>query len=472
MNRTMSPTSIASTNDKEQTNMHTKNAISPGSIASTNDKERTKMHTKNAISPGSIEDLTANMPYTGRRFHYSDDGKSLTQILYQWCVTALSSMDTSKCLPSLGPLELSIAFLRRIKTIDFNDRYGLQIREGEITDVLNENGLSDWGADFHYSVLKLSERVPMFGFDVNLTEASLQEHHASTHTHNNTPKSPPYVKRHKGNRNEDSGRSSPFMGGDDKCHKDCNSETEPARSSTSILEGADDQDSVWSPSRPPASSSKKSNHRGRTAPKKKDTSKRRNNANPRKKSSHQRANTKKSVSTECGSRIIMNPLPQVSDGVPNGRRCLLYALMAHIQDPIIREELTEQFVDNMSPTGDTPISVAINALASHHMKLEPVTSKFNDGCYAYNLLQIRQPCRLLVVVRLWDKKRPKMFTNHCVAWDGSIVHDHPKSVKVNNVSDRCNSANSTAVFERIFHKTDYARWQITNVFELIRDQAH
>ena len=205
---------------------------------------------------------------------------------------------------------------------------------------------------------------------------------------------------------------------------------------------------------------------------KKDTSKRRNNANPRKKSSHKRTNTKKAKSTECGSRIIMNPLPQVPDGVPNGRRCLLYALMAHIPEPTIREKLTERFINNMSPTGDTPISVAINALACHHMMLEPVTWKFNEGCYAYNLLQIRQTCRLVVVVRLWDKMRPKWFTNHCVAWDGFIIHDHPKCVEVNNVSDRSNSANSTAVFERIFHKKEYARWQITNVFELIRDQAH
>ncbi len=49
--------------------------------------------------------------------------------------------------------------------------------------------------------------------------------------------------------------------------KGSNSEMEPARSLTSILEGADDQDSVWSPSRLTAGLFKKSNHRDRTAPK-------------------------------------------------------------------------------------------------------------------------------------------------------------------------------------------------------------
>src|SRR6056300_65155 len=55
----------------------------------------------------------------------------------------------------------------------------------------------------------------------------------------------------------------------------------------------------------------------------------------------------------------------------------------------------------------------------------------------------------------------------CVAWDGSIIHDQPKSVKVNNSSDRANELNSRAVFNRIFHPNDYAKWQIIQVFKLL-----
>jgi hypothetical protein len=53
-----------------------------------------------------------------------------------------------------------------------------------------------------------------------------------------------------------------------------------------------------------------------------------------------------------------------------------------------------------------------------------------------------------------------------VAWDGSIIHDRPKSVQVNNSSDRANKSNCRAVFERLFHRKEYAKWQIVQVFEL------
>jgi hypothetical protein len=37
---------------------------------------------------------------------------------------------------------------------------------------------------------------------------------------------------------------------------------------------------------------------------------------------------------------------------------------------------------------------------------------------------------------------------------------------VNNSSDRANELNSRAVFNRIFHPNDYAKWQIIQVFKL------
>ena len=180
-------------------------------------------------------------------------------------------------------------------------------------------------------------------------------------------------------------------------------------------------------------------------------------------------NAKKSVSVECGSRIIKNNSPAASDQDPYKRRCLLYAIKELIDDEVLSEKFTADFVDRNPPTEeDTPISHANSALKLHGMTLVNATHRFQGGCRAYNLLQIREHCRLIIVVQLWDLKFPKMSCRHCVAWDGSIVHDRPFSVGVNNSSDRDNSANSRAVFERLFHRTVYSRWQITNVYELVR----
>ena len=140
-----------------------------------------------------------------------------------------------------------------------------------------------------------------------------------------------------------------------------------------------------------------------------------------------------------------------------------------IEDKVLSEKFTADYVDRNPPKGeDTPISHANSVLKPHCMTLVSATHRFQEGCMAYNLLQIRKHCRLIIVVQLWDLKFPKMSCRHCVAWDGSIVHDRPFSVGVNNSSDRDNSANSRAVFERLFHRTVYSRWQITNVYELVR----
>ena len=247
---------------------------------------------------------------------------------------------------------------------------------------------------------------------------------------------------------------------------DIPSDPEGCNSEAKSVEGVDGKDSVWSSIGPPASSPKRSNGRGRKPPKKRNGTKNRNYLGLTQRNNN-RANTKKANNIDAGSRIIMHSMPPVPEEVPNSRRCLLYALLAIIKDPVIKDALTCTFLANMPPKGDTPISVAINALAFHKMALVRATHKFNQGCYAFNLLQIRPICRIIVIVRLWDLKCPKWYTDHCVAWDGSIVHDHPKSVVVNNSSDRSSSLRSKAVFERIFHKKEYHRWQITNIYELI-----
>ena len=175
-----------------------------------------------------------------------------------------------------------------------------------------------------------------------------------------------------------------------------------------------------------------------------------------------RKNEKKALESENGCRLIINRSPQVVAGGPNNRRCILDSLLALIGDPVIKEAVTSSFISLMPSKGDTPISVANKALAEHGMVLKRVTPRYYGGCIAFNLLRI-QECRLIVSVMLWDLKRPSWFTSHCVAWDGKIIHERPKSAKINDTTDR-QEENSKKVFERLFH--DYHRWQITNVYEL------
>ena len=170
---------------------------------------------------------------------------------------------------------------------------------------------------------------------------------------------------------------------------------------------------------------------------------------------------------EVGSRIIENPAPKLPDGFPkdNERRCLLLAILAHIPDQHLKSMITQQFVGEMSISGDTPISVGINALAHHGMTFKHVTAEFNHGCRAFNLFQVHQSqsCKLIVVLRLWQHK---WYTDHCIAWDGCTLHDHPYSATLLR-GDRSNNETCMAVFERLYPKNEYSRWQITQVFELV-----
>ena len=234
--------------------------------------------------------------------------------------------------------------------------------------------------------------------------------------------------------------------------EDCDSEVKS-------VEGDDGKISVQSSIQPPASSPKKVNGKGKAPPKKKNRSKQRN--------SNQRKNAKKARSKSSGSRIILNPSPPVPNGVTNKRRCTLDALLALIENDTIKDAVATKFLSTMSPSGDTPMDIAMKAVADHRMSLIPVTRHFMMGCRAYNLLQWRYPCRFVIVIKLLDLKHPNWFSHHTVAWDGSIVYDRPKSVRVNDTKDRATSASCKAVFERLFHKNHYHRWQIENIYKLV-----
>ena len=106
-----------------------------------------------------------------------------------------------------------------------------------------------------------------------------------------------------------------------------------------------------------------------------------------------------------------------------------------------------KFVKTMPWSGDTPILVAINALANHGMTLIRGIKNFQGGCMTYNIIQIRHCCWRVVIVRLWDLKSTDYSIDRCAAWARSIIQDFPKSVGLNNSSDNATSTNSKAVFE-------------------------
>ena len=111
------------------------------------------------------------------------------------------------------------------------------------------------------------------------------------------------------------------------------------------------------------------------------------------------------------------------------------------------------------------MKTANEILDEHDMALHRATPTYQGGCMAFNLLKL-QKCRLVISVRLYDLKKPTWYAPHCVAWDGKTIHDRPLCVKVNNTSDRTET-NSKTVFERLFHKKKYSRWQIVHVYELV-----
>ena len=243
--------------------------------------------------------------------------------------------------------------------------------------------------------------------------------------------------------------------GDDDL-RSCESETE-------VVEGVENKSSaLQSSSDPPANlSSTKSKGKGRRLPTKKN-GKSKNRG--KKRSENVLANNKKANKEEHGSRVIINHSLPVLPGVPNDRTCVLDSLCAHIGDPTIKQAVISSFFQMMPKHGDTPIDIANDVLDCHKMVLQRATPNFQGGCMAFNLLRVKK-CRLIISVLLYDLKEPTWCAPHCIAWDGDTVHDRPKSVQVNNTSDRT-PANSKAVFERLFHKKKYSRWQIVHVYEL------
>ena len=82
----------------------------------------------------------------------------------------------------------------------------------------------------------------------------------------------------------------------------------------------------------------------------------------------------------------------------------------------------------------------------------------------YNLLQLHT-CKLVVKIRLTSHKKTKEIAHHFVGWDGTTIYDYPQSIKVVR-KDRLDKNSCLQVFQGLYPADDYAKFWITNVYEL------
>ena len=171
-----------------------------------------------------------------------------------------------------------------------------------------------------------------------------------------------------------------------------------------------------------------------------------------------------------GSKLIPNkdaPIPTGS--TQNDRTCLVDAVNAHLLEYVPdheRESIVASLMSIVPSEGDTPIEAARGALKKYGMSLNGVSKEFFNGNRAHNILKERGPRKLIIGLRLFDLKDTKLYASHLVAWDGSVIHERPKKLRVNNTSDRLET-NSIDVFNRLYHPRNYRCWQITSVYELV-----
>ena len=260
----------------------------------------------------------------------------------------------------------------------------------------------------------------------------------------------------------------------DVVHEEFCSSAETDGSEPSFSEPQVEMFAGFDPSQLPCSTLSKDSCRNGTIPTEtSNQNKKKKRRKHRNQSCRKRARHSNAVNNEVGSKIVY--LPQLSSEVSsltNDRRCLLDAILSLVpDDESIRNHVKQEFIRTMSSKGDTPISVGIKALSGQQMTLKHVTYLYDqpNKSLVYSLLNIRDQCQLILVIRLWTRKvgpNGENYTDHCVAWDGTIVHDQPRSVRVNNSTDRANEANCRAVFQRLFPTKDYSSWQIIQVFKL------
>ena len=165
-----------------------------------------------------------------------------------------------------------------------------------------------------------------------------------------------------------------------------------------------------------------------------------------------------------GSRLVLNQSVMETEGT-NRRTCLIVdAICGIIPVNEVKNSVRRSIIMAMPSQGDTSISHANNALASHGMVLNRASKRYmREGGAPFYLLQERK-CRLVIQIKLTNHDNQKMC--HFVSWDGHTIHDSPHNSKVNDTFDRASKKGSDNVFEKMYRR-DFKNWQITNVYDLL-----
>ena len=171
----------------------------------------------------------------------------------------------------------------------------------------------------------------------------------------------------------------------------------------------------------------------------------------------------KSKNDNCrgGARIVDTPLG-------NGevrRECFKRALLTLLAPKEMKRVHDLSLPFPSSPDGgDVTIAQGNTWLMEHGMKLNPVTDRYiKKGGILFHLLQ-ELDCRFVIKVKL-TMNDGSGVAHHFFAYDGTTLHDEPKSIKPSR-GDRSEEENCLSIFQELFPKEQFSDFQVTNVFEL------
>ena len=107
------------------------------------------------------------------------------------------------------------------------------------------------------------------------------------------------------------------------------------------------------------------------------------------------------------------------------------------------------------------VSNIIGTLCNQGLDLELVTSNYckKGGLPEYFFMK-EEACRLVLAVKLCNSKGDSC--GHFVAWDGNIIHDNPRSCKVELESDRTRKG-SKATFRKLFPEKNFPHADVSAV---------
>ena len=171
----------------------------------------------------------------------------------------------------------------------------------------------------------------------------------------------------------------------------------------------------------------------------------------------------KSKNDNClgGARIVDTPLG-------NGeirRECFKRALSNLLSPEEMKRVHDLSLPFPSSPDGgDVTIVQGNTWLKRHGMILIPVTDRYiKKGGILFHLLQ-ELDCRFVIKVKL-TMNDGSGVAHHFFAYDGTTLHDEPKSIKPSR-GDRSEKENCLSIFQELFPKEQFSDFEVTNVFEL------